>query len=279
MFTRLDAELNGNRSLRFVLRLLIYLQIFNPGSYVRAPINYAYGPSFARFRCDWKATARSGALVTREYSEDQHLDILVAIDAGRLSRIRSGALDRLAVYANLAARFAELVTHNDDRIGLVVYADRILATCPPARGTIAVTRLRHALEHLEVRPAESAPTAAAASIRELLKQRALVVFLTDLDDASLADSLVRAVRLLAPRHLVLIAGMRSREIASLAQQPARDWSDPWVALAASEHEARAAGHRAFLQRLGVPVVVADSAQRLERDLFARYESLRRSRRV
>jgi len=36
-----------------------------------------------------------------------------------------GSLDRLGLYANLAARFAEIVTRHDDRIGLVVYADRV----------------------------------------------------------------------------------------------------------------------------------------------------------
>ena len=229
-------------------------------------------------RIDWKATARSGELVTREYSEDQHLDILVAIDAGRLSRVRCGRLDRLGLYSNLAARFAEVVTHNDDRIGLVVYADRVLAMCPPARGLPAVARLRRALEQLEVRAAESAPTAAAASIRELLKQRALVVLLTDLDDANVAESLARAVRLLAPPHLVLVAGVHSGEIGALRQAPAREWQDPWIALAASEHEGRAAGQRALLQRLGAPVVAAP-ADRLEQALFERYEALRRSRRV
>src|SRR5580704_1444218 len=138
---------------------------------------YVRGDPLARI--DWKATARAGTLVTREFSEDQHLDILVAIDAGRLSRVRAGNLDRLGVYANLAARFAEIVTHHDDRIGLVVYADRPLASCAPARGLPAVIRLRHTLEELSVQGAESDPTAAAVSIRGLLQHRALIVMLTD----------------------------------------------------------------------------------------------------
>ena len=49
---------------------------------------YARGDPLARI--DWKATARSGALVTREFNEDQHLDILIALDAGRFSRVRAG---------------------------------------------------------------------------------------------------------------------------------------------------------------------------------------------
>jgi uncharacterized protein (DUF58 family) len=237
---------------------------------------YVRGDPLARI--DWKATARAGALVTREFSEDQHLDVLVAIDAGRFSRVRAGDLDRLGLYANLAARLAEIATHHDDRIGLMVYADRPLASCAPARGLPAVTRLRRTLEGLAVQPAESDPTAAAVSIRGLLKHRGLVLLLTDLDDANVAVQLARAVRLLAPPHLVVVAGVQSGEIGALAQRVARAWQDPWIALAAAEHEARAAAQRRLLQRLGAPLVLA-AAEHLEAAVFAEYEALRRSRRV
>ena len=228
-------------------------------------------------RIDWKATARSAELISRDYSEDQHLDILVAIDAGRLSRVRAGALDRLALYSNAAARLAEIATHNDDRIGLIVYAERVLASCPPARGLPAVARLRNTLAQLAVQAAESDPLSAAIAIRNLLRQRALIVLLTDLDDANIAAALARAVRLLAPPHLVLVAGVHSGEIEALAHDEAREWQDPWIALAAAEHEQRAARQRRLLQRLGAPVVAAP-AEHLEGALFERYEALRRSRR-
>jgi uncharacterized protein (DUF58 family) len=237
---------------------------------------YVHGDPLSRI--DWKATARAGALITREFSEDQHLDVLVAVDAGRFSRVQTGRLDRLGLYANLAARLAEVATHNDDRIGLVVYANRVLATCPPARGLGAVTRLRRTLEQLAVQPAESDPTLAAVRIRTLLKHRALVVLLTDLDDASIATQLTRAVRLLSPPHLVVVAGVRSPEIATLARREAYAWADPWIALAAAEHETRSAAQRALLERLGAPVVAAP-AETLEEAVFAEYEALRRARRV
>jgi uncharacterized protein (DUF58 family) len=229
-------------------------------------------------RIDWKATARAGALITREFSEDQHLDIVVAIDAGRFSRVRAGRLDRFGLYANLAARFAEVATHNDDRIGLIVYAERVLAACAPARGLAGVTRVRRALEALTVQAAESDPTSAAIRIRGLLKHRGLVVLLTDLDDAAVAGQLNRAVRLLSPPHLTVVAGVRSGEIEALIGREARSWEDPWVALAAAEHQTRALAQRALLERLGAPVV-ATTAELLESAVFAEYEALRRSRRV
>ena len=237
-----------------------------------------YLPSDPLARIDWKASVRAGSLVTREYSEDQHLDVLVAVDAGRLSRLRCGALDRFGLYGNIAARLAEVATQHDDRIGLIVYADRVLAIRPPARGLAATIGVRHALERSGVQAAESDPTAAAVTIRGLLRHRALVILLTDLDDASVAHQLARAVRLLAPPHLVLVAGVQSGEIGQLARSYARDWLDPYVGIAAAEHEARTVGQRALLAQLGAPVVAAPAA-RLEEELFARYEALRRARRI
>jgi uncharacterized protein (DUF58 family) len=238
----------------------------------------SYVPGDPLARIDWKASARMQRLITREFSEDQHLDILVAIDAGRFSRVRAGRIDRLGLYANIAARFAEVVTPNDDRIGLVVYSDRTLALAAPERGLPAITRIRHALEQLRVQPAESDPIAAAVRIRALLKHRGLVVMLTDLDDALVSEQLARAVRLLSPPHLVVIAGVRSTEIADLSRREARGWRDPWIALAAQEHEARAAAQRVLLRRLGAPVIAAREDQ-LEQAVFTEYEALRRSRRV
>jgi uncharacterized protein (DUF58 family) len=251
-------------------------RIIGAGSELHQLRGYVQGDPPARI--DWKATARARRLVTREFSEDQHLDVLVAIDAGRFSRVRAGRLDRFGLYANVAARFAEIVVPNDDRIGMLVFADRPLVVCAPDRGLPAIIRIRRALEQLAVPAVESDPLGAAIRIRGMLKHRSLVVMLTDLDDASVADQLVRAVRLLSPPHLVVVAGIHSQEISELARSEAHDWKDPWISLAAREHETRAETQRALLRRLGTPVIAA-SEQLLERSVLAEYESLRRSRRV
>jgi uncharacterized protein (DUF58 family) len=251
-------------------------RVLGAGSELHQLRGYVRGDPLARI--DWKASARARALVTREFSEDQHLDVLVAIDAGRYSRVRAGKLDRLGLYANIAARLAEVVIPNDDRIGLVVFSNRILAACAPQRGLQAVMGVRRALEHLSAESAESDFAAAALRIRSLLKHRSLIVLLTDLDDAGAAQSLARSVRLLSPPHLVTIAAVHDREIAALARRPARNWRDPWIALAAQEHESRAERERLRLRRLGAPVI-ATREERLEQAVFHEYEMLRRSRRV
>ena len=86
------------------------------------------------------------------------------------------------------------------------------------------------------------------------------------------------VRLLAPPHLVVVAGVQSPEIHELARAAARNRRDPWVGLAALEHERRAAARRLQLQRFGAPVIAAPEGALQER-IFAEYERLRRRRRV
>lgn len=246
------------------------------GSELHQLRDYVHGDPLARI--DWKATARTRSLVSREFSEDQHLDVLVMLDAGRFSRVRAGRLDRFGLYANIVARFAEVVTPNDDRIGLLVFADRPLAVCMPDRGLQAIVRVRRALESVSLSAAESDVTGAAVRARRMLKHRGLVMLLTGFDDAAITDRLTRAVRLLSPPHLVVVAGVQNTQIKALASQEARDRLDPWISLAAQEHEARADSHRVLLQRLGAPVVCVRE-ELLEQGVIAQYETLRRTRRV
>src|SRR5687767_14977968 len=89
-----------------------------PGNGVELLQLRPYVSGDALSRIDWKATARHGSLIAREYSEAQHLEILIVVDASRASRVRSGVLDRLGLYANVAARLAEHAVSVEDRVGL-----------------------------------------------------------------------------------------------------------------------------------------------------------------
>jgi uncharacterized protein (DUF58 family) len=73
---------------------------------------------------DWKATVRADRLISREFSQDDGLQIVIVIDAGRSSALRAGSLDRFGHYVNVAARLAQFAAEREDLIGLVVYADR-----------------------------------------------------------------------------------------------------------------------------------------------------------
>jgi uncharacterized protein (DUF58 family) len=227
---------------------------------------------------DWKATARASRLVSRDFAEDQHLDIIIALDAGRSSALRAGSLDRLGHYANVAARFAEYAVQQDDRVGLLVFADRPLTALAPARGAGAVIRIRNVLSALTAVQVEANPLNAALRIRALAPHRSLIVMLTDLDDATTAGQLATAARMLLPKHLPLIAGLSSRQVEALAHAPASGWLDPYESLAAQEYCSQLERNVRALHALGAPALLAHPDQ-IERAVFNAYADFRRRRRV
>jgi len=238
--------------------------------------DYVGGDALSRI--DWKATARRGTLISREYSEAQHLEILLVIDAGRSSRVRAGMLDRLGLYANVAARLAEYAVSIEDRVGLLVYADRTLSASIPERGLNAVARLRHQLEILESDRGESNPVAAAIHVRRLLRHRGLVVWLTDLADPARNDLLMRALKALVPRHQPIVAAPHAAEIERLTADPARVWRDPAVKIAAREHHQRAQLQVAQLRQRGI-VVLDEADNKLDKAVLDSYLRLRSRRRI
>jgi uncharacterized protein (DUF58 family) len=227
---------------------------------------------------DWKATARRGRLVSRDFSEDQHLEVIVAIDAGRTSALGAGDVDRLSLYVNVAARFAQRAAALEDAVGVVVFAAQPLAMLAPARGEAAVARIRDLLTACRVQPGDSNPVLAAARIRTMAQRRSLILMLTDLEDASAGSQLLRAVRLLMPKHLPFIAGFQSARIAALARSPARDPLNVYRALAAVEYTNTMESNVRALRALGAAALTAQPAD-LERAVIDAYRQFREQRRV
>ena len=238
----------------------------------------AYQPGDPLRAIDWKATARSSQLIARDFSEDQHLEIVVGIDVGRSSSVWCGELDRLGHYVNLAARLAERAVALDDRVGLVLFGDRPLAALAPGRGLAAVTRLRAVLGAVQAQATDSNPIHAAARIRSLVRRRCLVILLTDIDDAASGSQLAGAVRLLRPLHLPLIVGLRSAAAESFAAAGAADWLDPYRALAAEENQLRQGRSIAALHALGATAMLT-RPEHFEAAVFAAYARFRQQRRI
>jgi uncharacterized protein (DUF58 family) len=227
---------------------------------------------------DWKATVRADRLISRDFSQDHGLQIVILIDAGRSSALRAGNLDRFGHYVNVAARLAQFAVEREDLVGLILYADRPLATLIPARGAGAVVRLRALLAAARVERTESNPLYAATRVRSLVRHRSLIVMLTDIDDASAKSQLTQAVRFLRPKHLPFVAGLSSAAAESMARAPARQWLDPYRSLAAQEYCVGLERKVRALNALGAPALVAKPEQ-LEHAVFAAYANFQRQRRA
>jgi len=83
---------------------------------------------------DWNVTARSGAPHVKEFVEERDLTVLVAVDVSASMAFGSVDWRKCDIAAELAAVFAFSAVQNNDRVGLMLYADRIVQFVPPRRG-------------------------------------------------------------------------------------------------------------------------------------------------
>lgn len=232
-----------------------------------------YQPGDPLRSIDWKATAKRGKAITRHFEREHRLDMAILIDCGNSSRIQCGRLGRLQHCVNVAAKLAEFAALQNDRIAVLAYAQQPMAKTPLAGGIGAVAQIRHLLGGLATANEAANALNAALAVKQLLKRRGLVVFLTEIEQPGAALQLLQAAKLLASKHQVLVASLEDPAIATLLKQPMRQWQDPYRHFAALEYQRGRELTRSQLQRAGVAIISA-TAERLDFQILAYYQEKR-----
>ena len=237
-----------------------------------------YTPGDSLRTVDWKATARSGRPMVRVFAEDQRLEILMMLDCSRRSALGADKLDRLGHAVNVAARLAEQATLNGDRVGLLCFAGRVLSQQAPGRGRANLVRIRRTLGECRSHTTEPALLPAAVAARALLARRALVVVFTELDVEDRGGQWLRALGLLTPKHLPLIASQRDAALEALALARPSSWREVFDGLAAGQLLETAEANIEHARRLGARVVAVPPAA-LDQAVLESYAEMRSRRRV
>lgn len=169
---------------------------------------------------DWKATARRGRLVARQFQEERNQQVVLLLDCGRRMHAEEGDLTHFDHVLDASLLLGFVANRQGDAIGMQAFAgeERWL---PPLRGAGSVNRLLDAIHDLQTTSQSPDYSAAAARLMERQRRRALVLLLTNLRDED-ADELLAAVQTLRRRHLVVVASTRELALAALRDQPVTD---------------------------------------------------------
>lgn len=203
---------------------------------------------------DWKATARRGEVIVREYEAERSQSVVLAVDAGRLMSERAGGRERLDHALSAALLLAEVATSQGDRVGALVFADRIQHFVPPARGQRS--RIADALADTETRIVEPDYPSAFEHLAGRLRRRSLVVVFTDVVDVETSSALLTHLAAAGRRHVPLAVALRNPELDALADAPADD--EPEVYRRAAAEELIQARARALASMRQAGVLVADA---------------------
>jgi uncharacterized protein (DUF58 family) len=145
---------------------------------------------------DWNVTARSGVPHVKEFIEERDLTILVAVDISGSMRFGSVDWRKCDIAAELAAIFAFSAVENSDRVGLLLFSERVETFIPPRRGRHhAQVIVRAAVDAAMRGPSGVANVEAAVRFIETIPtKRAVVLVLSDFLDATFERPLQRLDR-------------------------------------------------------------------------------------
>ena len=210
---------------------------------------------------DWRGTARHRDVLVRTWRPERDRRILVVLDTGRTSagRVASRAgssQPRLDTSMDAMLLLAALAAKAGDRIDLLAFDRRIRARVMAAPRTDVLRAFTDAMAPLEAELIESDSGAMTGAILAHARQRCLVVLLTDLNPAALAEGLLPHLPLLAAKHVLLLGAVADPRLDELAAGRG-DAAAVYAAAAAELARANRAAVAAQLRRRGVTVVDAE----------------------
>ena len=90
---------------------------------------------------DWNVTAKTGVPYIKRFAEERELTILFLVDVSGSQSYGSVRRSKMELAAEVTALLALTAIRNQDKIGLVLFSDRIVKYIPPRKGRDSVMRL------------------------------------------------------------------------------------------------------------------------------------------
>jgi uncharacterized protein (DUF58 family) len=178
-----------------------------------------YSPGDEVRTIDWNVTARAGRPFVKKFTEERELTILLLVDISASGNFGSARLAKRDLAAELASVLAFSAIRNSDKVGLLLYTDRIERYLPPKKGRRHVLRVvRDILYHTPDGKGTDGVKALDVA-NHVLHRRAIVFLISDFqspgDPAARRAELRRAMRQTNRRHdliAVQIADPRETEL-------------------------------------------------------------------
>ncbi len=165
---------------------------------------------------DWKASARHCKLLSREFRAERNHQIIFAVDTGRLMSEPVGGVPKLDHAINAGLLLAWYGLRAGDRVGLCGFDKGLNLYRGPQGGLGTFPALHLASSQLDYSTEETNFTLSLAQLSTRLRQRSLIVVMTDFVDTISARLMEENLQRLSRKHLVLFVTMRNPDLEAVA---------------------------------------------------------------
>ncbi len=128
---------------------------------------------------DWNVTARTGEPYVKSYIEERELTVMLAVDVSGSGDFGTRNRFKRELAGELAAVMSFAATTNNDKVGLLLFTDRVELLVPPRKGRSHVLRMVRDL--LVFQPVGSGTDIRLAldMVHQMLKRRSIVFLVSD----------------------------------------------------------------------------------------------------
>ena len=148
---------------------------------------------------DWNVTARMGRPFVKRYIEERELTVMLAVDLSGSERFGTRGRFKSELASELAAVLAMSAIRNNDRVGAVLFTDRIEHVVPPRKGRRHALRLMRDLLVFEPVGTRTDLPAALEFTGKMINHKSIIFVVSDFQ----AEELEHPLKLLAQRHDVI----------------------------------------------------------------------------
>ena len=145
---------------------------------------------------DWNVTARYNEPFVKVFEEERELTMMLMVDVSGSEMFGTQEQFKKEVITEIAATLAFSATKNNDKIGLMLFSDRIELYIPPKKGRSHVLRIIRELLEFKPEGKNTDIVGALKYLSNVMKKKAIVFLLSDF----MADDYQHTLKIVAGKH-------------------------------------------------------------------------------
>jgi uncharacterized protein (DUF58 family) len=128
---------------------------------------------------DWNVTARLGTAFVKKFTEERELTVVLVVDVSASGNFGSVSQSKRELAAEVACLLAFSAIRNNDKVGLLLFSDRVELFIPPKKGRSHTLRIIREILFFEPAGQGTAPALALDYLNKVVTRRAVVFFISD----------------------------------------------------------------------------------------------------
>ncbi|MBR0459836.1 MAG: DUF58 domain-containing protein [Victivallales bacterium] len=158
---------------------------------------------------DWNVTARQGRPYVKRFHEERELTVMFLVDLSASGKFGSSTQTKNELAAELCALLSFSAVKSNDKVGLILFTDRIERFIPPAKGTTHALRIIREVMGFHPTGGQTDIEGALDYLGRVIRKRCVVFLISDFQ----GEGFERRARVVAKKHdLIAVSVADKREM-------------------------------------------------------------------